>query len=48
MANHTAWMSTRAAGIPIKRHFVADLETADVKGNSASVSQAHGEQPESL
>lgn len=29
-------------------HFVADPETADVNGNSASVSQAHGEQPESL
>jgi len=27
---------------------VADLETADIHGNSAGVSQAHCEQPESL
>lgn len=34
--------------IPVQRQFVADPETADVNGNGASVSQAHGEQPESL
>lgn len=40
-------MSTCNIGIPVKRQFVPDPETADVSGNSASASQAHGEQPES-
>lgn len=45
------WLITQPEcqlGIPAKRQFGADPETADVNGNSASLSQAHGEQPESL
>lgn len=39
-------MSNCNSGIPIKRHFVADPEAAEVNGNSFSVT--HSEQPESL